>query len=104
MRTLKFEDVAKVGDTIRAYDFEPMEGRTDYFVEGVVLEVHNRVSNTFRWGGSYEYTIACSRDSGAQGKWSRVGDKVFVPMETTFDWDGRITKIENAVPVYDEWV
>ena len=38
---LKFENVATVGDYIRAYDFKPMRGRMDSYVEGVVLEVTN---------------------------------------------------------------
>ena len=33
---LKFEGIANVGDIIRAYDFKPMAGRDDAFIEGVV--------------------------------------------------------------------
>ena len=33
---LKFERVATVGDIIRAYDFKPMAGRDDAFIEGIV--------------------------------------------------------------------
>ena len=36
---LKFANVAKVGDVIRAYDFKPMVGRSDCFVEGTVLAI-----------------------------------------------------------------
>jgi hypothetical protein len=31
---------AKVGDIIRAFDFKPMAGRDDAFVEGIVEEVN----------------------------------------------------------------
>ena len=32
---LKFAKTAKVGDTIRAYDFAPCAGRDDAFIEGI---------------------------------------------------------------------
>ena len=38
---MKFEQIAKVGDYIRAYDFKPMKGRNDCFIEGTVLEITN---------------------------------------------------------------
>jgi hypothetical protein len=38
---LKFEKVAKVGDTIRAYDFKPCAGRDDAFIEGIVIDANN---------------------------------------------------------------
>jgi hypothetical protein len=36
---LKFAKIAQVGDTIRAYDFKPLVGREDCFVEGVVKKL-----------------------------------------------------------------
>jgi hypothetical protein len=37
---LKFENIAKVGDVIRAYDFAPCAGRDDAFIEGVVEQAN----------------------------------------------------------------
>lgn len=34
---LKFEHTAEVGDVIKAYDFEPMEGRPERYVIGRVV-------------------------------------------------------------------
>ena len=33
---MKFENIAKVGDYIRAYDFKPCRGREDAYIEGIV--------------------------------------------------------------------
>ena len=48
---LKFEGIA-VGTTIKAYDFEPMEGRTDRFVVGKIIGTRDRHSIKF-------YAIEC---------------------------------------------
>ena len=32
---------AEIGDFIRSYDFKPMKGRNDCFVEGTVLDITN---------------------------------------------------------------
>ena len=85
---LKFEGLADVGDFIRAYDFKPMIGRPDCFVEGAVSGIQGH-------RGWVEYVIVCTKDSMADGKWSRVGETVFVPMEVSecSEWDNRIMKI-----------
>ena len=37
-KKLMFEDIADVGDKIRAFDFMPQADRGDYFIEGIVIE------------------------------------------------------------------
>lgn len=83
---LKYENIAEIGDVIKAFDFQPMEGRGDRYVEGVVLSKteHN---------GAAVYMIRVTVDSAEHGEWTRVGEQVFVPFETTFDFDGRVELI-----------
>ncbi len=91
---LKFENIAKVGDIIRAYDFKPMYGRSDCYVEGKVDCVTNEC-------GYKAYKITCIKDF-FDGKFrkgvrsSRVAKTVFVPMEVSFmEYDARIINLSN---------
>lgn len=94
MKKLKFEGVAKVGETIRGYDFKPMVGRNDCFVEGTVEAVTNEV-------GYKAYKVTCTKDvfdgkENSKGKSSRVGKIVFVPMEVSFmEYDARIINLSK---------
>ena len=68
---LKNAKIASVGDVIRGYDFKPMVGRNDCFVEGDVESITNEM-------GYMAYKITCTKDvfDGAvqpKGKHSRVG-------------------------------
>lgn len=86
---LKFANIAKVGDTIRAYDFKPMVGREDCFVEGVVGKVDNK--------GYDCYVITVTKDSwsDAEDK-GRVGKEVFVPFEVSFmEFDARVMNLSR---------
>ena len=86
----------KIGDTIRGYDFKPMVGREDSFVEGKVVE-RNAVTEC----GYNAYKILCTRDvfGGDQlpaGMHSRVGQTVFVPWKTSFqDYPGRVINLSS---------
>lgn len=90
---MKFSNIAKVGQTIRAYDFKPMVGRDDCFVEGVVEVVND---NTM---GYRAYKITATKDvfdgeNQPKGKHSRVGKIVFVPHEVSFmEYDARIMNL-----------
>ena len=92
MKKLKFEGSAVVGDTIRGYDFKPMVGRNDCYVEGTVEGVTNEV-------GYKAFKVTCTKDvfDGSEqpkGKGSRVGKIVFVPMEVSFmEYDARIINL-----------
>lgn len=90
---MKFSNIAKVGQTIRAYDFKPMVGRDDCFVEGVVEVVND---NTM---GYRAFKITATKDvwsgeSQPKGKHSRVGKIVFIPHEVDFmEYDARIMNL-----------
>jgi hypothetical protein len=89
---LKFETVAQEGQIIRAYDFKPMAGREDCFVEGVVERVTTEA-------GFKAFKVTCTKDVFGgevqpKGKHSRVGKIVFVPMEVSFmEYDARIINL-----------
>lgn len=82
------------GDVIRGYDFKPMVGREDSFVEGEVIDAHDRSQ------GYQAYRIRVTRDVfGGEvltGQHSRVGKTVFVPWKTSFmDYQGRVINLSR---------
>jgi hypothetical protein len=89
---LKFENIAKAGDIIRAYDFKPMYGRSDCYMEGKVIGVTQEA-------GYKAFKVECINDffdgkfrKGARS--SRVAKIVFVPMEVSFmEYDARIVNL-----------
>lgn len=90
---MKFESVAKVGDYIRAYDFKPMKGRTDVFIEGTIEAVTNEP-------GYKAFKVKCERDFCGNdgdlkaGDFSRIGKTIFVPMQVSFmEYDARIINL-----------
>jgi hypothetical protein len=85
---LKYANVAIVGDKIRAYDFEPIPGRPDRFVEGVVSQV-----DTIQ--GADVFVIYCTADSSPEQP-GRVGMEMYIPHELGFDWDGRVQLVEEV--------
>jgi hypothetical protein len=91
---LKFEKIAKVGDVIRAYDFKPMAGREDCYVEGKVLELTNV-------NGYLAFEILTTRDVWAgerleEGRDSRVGKLTHVPAQVSFmEYDARIINLSD---------
>lgn len=80
------------GDIIRAYDFKPMVGREDCFIEGQVLETNNTEM------GYQSYKILVTNDSwieGANDK-GRIGIEMFVPWRTSFnDFQGRVINLSR---------
>ena len=83
----KFEGIFQIGDKIRAYDFKPCVGRPESFVEGTIINIQSD-------RGRLEYIIDCAVDSTSEGKWSRVGYRVYIPMEISFsEWDNRIQPV-----------
>ena len=79
------------GDTIRAYDFKPMVGREDCFIEGVVLDSGDTTQ------GYQAYKIRVTRDlwSDATDK-GRVGLEVFVPWRVSFnEYQGRVINLSR---------
>ncbi len=92
---LKFEGIAKVGDIIRAYDFKPMAGRDDAFVEGIVEKTNCNESGF----SSYKITVTVDKFRKYETKASprnRVGQIVFVPHQTSFmEFDFRIINLSK---------
>jgi hypothetical protein len=79
------------GDVIRAYDFKPMTGREDCFVEGQVIDAHNTEQ------GYQAYKIRVTRDSwsDAEDK-GRVGIEIFVPWRVSFsEFQGRVMNLSR---------
>ena len=83
-----------VGDVIRSYDFKPMVGREDCFVEGVVEKVSQEM-------GYSAYKITVTKDYFGEDmpkgkKGSRVGQIVFVPVVVSFmDYAGRVINLSR---------
>jgi hypothetical protein len=89
----------QVNDYIRAYDFKPMLGRTDCFVEGKVLD---RCDTSH---GYQTYKIRVVRDVfdgkefkevGYKATGNRVGEIVFVPWKVSFmEYQGRVINLSR---------
>jgi hypothetical protein len=79
-----------VGDTIRSYDFKPMVGREDCFVEGVVERVTTEQ-------GYKAYKITVTKDSWSDAECrGRVGKIVFVPVEVSYmEYAGRVINLSR---------
>jgi hypothetical protein len=86
----------QVKDIIRSYDFKPMVGREDCFVEGEVLE-RNAVTEC----GYNAYKIRVTKDvfdgvnlKGDHGV--RVGQTVYVPWRVSFnEFQGRVINLSR---------
>ena len=91
---MKFAGVADINDIIRAYDFKPMAGRNDCFVEGEVHAINSEM-------GYKAYKINVTKDVfdgqvQPKGDESRVGRIVFVPLQVSFmEYDGRIMNLSK---------
>ena len=83
------------GDIIRGYDFKPMVGREDSFVEGEVIDSGDITQ------GYQAYKIRVTRDvfGGevlAKGEHSRVGKTVYVPWRVSFlEYQGRVINLSR---------
>jgi hypothetical protein len=89
---LKNARLATVGDVIRSYDFKPMVGREDCFVEGKVIEANNKEH------GYSAFKILVSKEvfSGEKVTDNLVGKFVYVPHEVSFmEYDGRILNLSK---------
>ena len=83
----------QIGDVIRGYDFKPMTGRGDCFVEGTVEAVSDQSM------GYQAYKIKVTRDfwDGSEAsEGSRVGETVFVPWRVSFmEYNGRVINLSR---------
>jgi hypothetical protein len=80
------------GDVIRAYDFKPMVGREDCFIEGEVIDAHSTEQ------GYQAYKIRVTNDSwreGADDK-GRIGIEMYVPWRVSFnEFQGRVMNLSR---------
>lgn len=83
---LKYSHI-EPGQKIRAYDFEPIEGRGPSYVEGKV------VAQILRGGAAVLEIIASKDVFGGEDVGSRVGLTVYVPQELFFESD-RYERVE----------
>jgi len=94
MSQFKFEGF-KVGEKIRAEDFEPCPGRGACYIEGGIVAV-NRAGNSQRPYSHYVISISKDVFDGVEQldlSHSRLGDIGYVPMETSMDWDSRVQAV-----------
>ena len=79
------------GDVIRAYDFKPMVGREDCFIEGEVLDCLDTTQ------GYQAYKIRVVRDSWSDSEdKGRVGIEMFVPWKVSFnEFQGRVINLSR---------
>jgi hypothetical protein len=88
---MKHSNKAVIGDTIRAYDFKPMTGRGDAYVEGIVEDPYC-LENGYR---AYRIKVTADKFIGdvetVASKDNRIGQIVFVPHEISFmEFDFRV--------------
>ena len=92
---MKNANIATVGDVIRAYDFKPMLGRNDCYVEGRIEEINPREVPY----ASFKIYVMTDVFDGKKCKGvrsSRIAKTVFVPMEVSFmEYDGRIINLSK---------
>ena len=86
-----------VGQYIRGYDFKPMRGREDCYVEGEVLEL-----NAIDKCGYNAYRIRVTKDVFDGKEFEevragcRVGKVVFVPWKVSFmEFQGRVMNLSE---------
>ena len=87
----------QVKDTIRAYDFKPMLGRDDCYIEGRVIDRSNTEM------GFQAYKVVVTKDhfgndrvSTEAGPDSRVGHEMFVPWKVSFsEFQGRVMNLSR---------
>jgi hypothetical protein len=89
---LKNARLAVVGDVIRSYDFKPMVGREDCFVEGEVVDARN----TEHGFDAFKILVSKEVFSGEKVTDNLVGNFVYVPHQVSFmEYDGRIINLSK---------
>jgi hypothetical protein len=94
---LKYENVAQVGDVIKAYDFEPMSDRKDSYLIGEVVKkgkVYGKpnpeMAHEVYLGDAYTIKVIESSSSSESFDARRMGQEMIVPFETSMDFDNRV--------------
>jgi hypothetical protein len=95
----KHENVAEVGDVIKAYDFKPFPGRPEAFIVGKVVDKIDRNHYFFKTLGYTAYVIECHYDTIAeeQTEHNRIGEKVYVPFQVSMmEYDERVKLLKRG--------
>lgn len=96
LEDLKFQNKFKIGDKIKAYDFEPSPGRPDRFVIGTVIKVDAESESQ---PGALGYHIKVDDE---EPKRDRIGKTVFIPYEMSgMEYDNRVTAVEGKMSDID---
>lgn len=91
---MKHSNKAVIGDVIRAYDFAPMAGRGDAYVEGIVENDRSTEPGYL----AYKITVTADKFIAdvetIKTQDNRIGEIVFVPHEISFmEFDFRVLKL-----------
>ena len=99
---LKFENVAEVGQTIKAFDFQPMPDRPDSYLIGEVVKkgpIYSKMPHHDRevyLCDGYTVRVTESVTSSEMYDSERVGAEMWVPFEMAItDFDGRVEVISE---------
>jgi hypothetical protein len=85
----KFTNRFNNGDTIRGYDFQPMRGRGDSYIEGVVIDAND----TSRGYLAYRIKVE-NRVFGGKQEAVEADEIGWIPHEVSFmEYDHRIIKV-----------
>jgi hypothetical protein len=89
----KFENIANVGDRIRAHDFFQ---RTDCYVEGIVTAKDTDGKLHPEGAACFVITVDVDCYCGVN-ETGRIGTTVYVPMQVAWtDWDDRVMILPNV--------
>lgn len=86
----------QAGQTIKAFDFEPMADRGDCFIEGKIVQVFTEGNQRNPFA---HYVVQVTRDvfegTEQQDEHTRIGKTYAIPMELSFmEYDGRISEVK----------
>ena len=95
---LKHENKAVKGDTIRAYDFAPMAGRGDCYVEGKVIDANCNEPGY----KCYKIEITADKFDGdvetEMIRGNRIASQMYVPHEVSFmEYDFRVINLGKFI-------
>ena len=95
---LKHENKAVKGDIIRAYDFAPMAGRGDCYVEGKVIDANCNEPGY----KCYKIDITADKFDGdvetEMIRGNRIASQMYVPYEVSFmEYDFRVINLGKFI-------
>lgn len=92
MREFKFGGFT-VGQSIKAFDHAPMEGRPDRFLVGTVEQVNDDPADRFGGRDYAHYVVRVTQDATFGPDHNRVGLQAYIPMQSSMDYDGRVSAV-----------